>query len=105
MLKNNKEREDYIRDDSNWEILEYSLTQAGTTPIHVKDHYYPKLRMRRLKGTNLIKIELLAAPMYFDDKPHYVEIGCKVFKDDGQLSAIYDLTVNQQITYLRDHKI
>lgn len=100
MLKNKKEREEYIRDENNWEILEYSLTSAGGVPIVVKDHSFPKVQLKRLKGTNLCKIGVLVKPNWYDDKPHYVEIACKVFENDGMLHSIYDLTLNQQIDYL-----
>ena len=47
----------------------------------------------------------LSAPLHYSDKEHFVEIGLKVFEKNGNLHSIYDLTPNQLIAYLREHKV
>lgn len=105
MFKNNKEREDYIRDEKNWELVKYDCVENNGIQIVVKDHRFPKIRLRRLKRTNIYRIEVMTTPMWYGDVAHYVEIGCKEFKENGELASVYDLTPNQLITYLREHKL
>ncbi len=112
MLKNNTEREQYIRDEKNWDILEYDIAASECSTKESDKELHgglctgiPEVRLRRLKGTTVYKIEVLSDSMWYGDKPHYVEIGMKVFNTDGKLYAIYDLTLNQLIAYLREHKV
>lgn len=112
MLKNNQKREQYIRDEKNWDILEYDVIQSLCADKQSDEELHggictgiPEIRLKRLRGTTVFKIEALSMPMHLTDKPHYVEIGCKVFKENGQLSCIYDLSFNQLVAYLREHKV
>ena len=103
MLKNNKEREEYIRDENNWEDVEYRCTRSAGTPIEVEDNDFPKIRLKRLKGTGVHRIQVLTKPYYDGQGDHWVTIGTKVFNEDGKLTNIYDLSDNQLVTYLREH--
>ena len=93
-LKNNKEREEYIRDDKNW-----------------IDHYYafnygsPIMKIENLKGTDIFRVKFLSIPLYTGDKPHYIIYATLRFNENGQLVSIYDLSINQLIDYLRKNKI
>ena len=94
MLKNNKEREEYIRNEENW--IDYYTVIDG---INIK--------LSHLKGTNIRRIYLKSIPLYYNDEPRFIEIACKEFseKDDRLMKSIYDLTINQLIAYLRENKV
>ena len=111
MLKNNDERYKYITDEKNWDTLEYDIVASECSSKESDKELHgglitgiPTIRLKRLKGTSVYKIEVLAASFGYGDNDHYVEIGLKVFKPDGRLNSVYDLTPNQLIAYLREHK-
>lgn len=91
-LKNNKEREEYIRDEHNWIEPDFDLRN-------------PKLKVKHLKGTDIYRIYLMSVPLYERGNPHWVEIACKRFNEEGNMLCIYDLSINQLIDYLRKNKI
>lgn len=112
MLKNNEERQKYIHDENNWDVLTYDIVTSEYSSKESEKELHgglitgiPEIRLKRLKGTSVYKIEVLAAPFGYRDNNHFVEIGLKVFKTDGRLNSVYDLTLNQLIAYLREHKV
>ena len=110
MLKNNKEREEYIRDENNWSIVDYNVTKVTyekdrVIPIEVTDHDFPKVRFLLLRRTHVYRIQILAKPYYEGQGEHWVTIGTKVFDNSGKLTNIYDLSDNQLVAYLREHKV
>jgi len=109
MLKNNNEREAYIRDEKNWDIVnlfpDFVIDVKAGASMNAEGMHTPFIRVRRLKGTPVYKIEALAVADSWRGKHNYVDIGCKVFTKDGRLESVYDLTPNQLITWLREHKI
>lgn len=112
MLKNNDERYKYMTDDKNWDILEYDIASSECPDEESDKELHgglitgiPTVRLKRLRGTSVYKIEVLAASFGYGDTDHFVEIGLKVFQTDGKLKSVYDLTPNQLIAYLREHKV
>lgn len=112
MLKNNTERENYIRDEKNWDILDYDIITSECSDKESDKELHgglitgiPEVRLLRLKGTSIYKIQVISSPLYHNDKPHYVTIRTLEFLPNGQMKSIYDLTVNQLITYLRENKV
>ena len=96
MLKNNEQRIEYIRNDENRDIINYvSVGDRINVPI---------IRLKRLKETNIYSIEIWADSMGYGPT-RYISIGTKEFKHTGLLKSIYDLTTNQLVAYLREHKI
>lgn len=72
MLKNNKERQAYVLDDSNWEL------------------YNPQIRCKKLKGTNLIRIEAVRTDEYMGNR--WVALGVYEFRPDDSLDNVYNLS-------------
>ncbi len=112
MLKNNAEREQYISDPKNWDILNYDIIDSECSDEEADKELHgglitgiPTVRLERLRGTSVYRIRVLSAPLHYSDKEHFVEIGLKVFEKNGNLHSIYDLTPNQLIAYLREHKV
>ena len=113
MLKNNTEREQYISNPKNWDILSYDIVDSECSDEEADKELHgglitgiPEIRLLRLKGTSIYKIQVKAEGRYYTNgESHWVEIGCKVFKPNGHMDSIYDLSYNQLITYLREHKI
>lgn len=112
MLKNNQEREKYIRDEKNWDVLEYDVVQSFCVDEESDKELHggictgiPEIRLKRLKGTTIFKIEIKQAPVWLGGEPHFIDTGARVFKENGQLGSPYTLTVNQLINWLREHKV
>lgn len=112
MLRNNDEREKYIRDEKNWDILDYDIVTSECHDEESEKELHgglitgiPKVRLLRLKGTSIYKIQVESALMHYKDKPHYATIQTMEFHSNGQMKSIYDLTINQLITYLRERKV
>ena len=97
MLKNNKERLDYIRDEKNWIKIDY-LPIREIEPIN-----YPFIIALKLKGTTIYKIQALMYDQY--QGTHYVTLGCYLYKPSGLLDNIYSFSDTQIVTYLREEKI
>lgn len=98
MLKNNKERLDYIRDEKNWIKVEY-LPMREIEP----SGNYPFIAALKLKGTTIYKIQALTYNPY--QGTHYVTLGCYLYKPSGLLENIYSFSDTQIVTYLREEKI
>lgn len=112
MLKNNEERGKFISDPKNWDVLEYDVvsSQCSTEESDKELHGglitgIPEIRIRRLKGTSVYKIEVKHAPMYYNEEPHFICLGTFEFHKNGNLKSVYDMSYNQLITYLRENKI
>lgn len=98
MLKNNKERLDYIRDEKNW----INITYAPLIELVPGDNY-PIINALKLKGTTIYKIQALTYNPY--QGTHYVTLGCYLYKPSGLLENIYSFSDTQIVTYLREEKI
>lgn len=98
MLKNNKERREYIDDERNWIVCEYlpvNEVKAGER--------MPIITLKNLKGTKIFKIQAVYGNDYF--KPHLVTLGCYRFSKKGILEDFYSISDAQLVTYLREEKI
>lgn len=112
MLKNNEEREKYIRDEKNWDILDYDISSSECFTKESEKELHgglitgiPDIRLLRLKGTAIYRIQVISSPMHSNDKPHYVTLQTLRFRNNGQMESIYDITINQLIAYLRENKV
>ena len=83
MLKNNKEREEYILNENNWEIIE-------KTNI---------ITIRKLKGTNFIKLYFKMNNQWYGE--HEVCVGTYLLTIDGLLDNVYSYTINQIVKELQ----
>lgn len=98
MLKNNKERREYIEDDKNWIVCEYlPLGEANGRKR------MPVIVLKNLKGTKIFKVQSVLGNAFF--KPHLVTLGCYSFNDDGFLGDIYSISDAQLVNYLREERI
>lgn len=98
MLKNNKERREYIDDEKNWIICEYlpvNEVKAGER--------MPIITLKNLKGTKIFKVQAILETPYF--KAHLVTLGCYRFSKKGILEEIYSISDAQLVNYLREEKI
>lgn len=86
MLKNNKQREEYLQNENNW------ITKVDTGLIRVLEcRDYP-----------LIKTQVWFKNTYMGDAYHTT--GCYELNKDGTaLELIYDLSINQQVAVLRKY--
>lgn len=98
MLKNNKERLEYIRDEKNW----INITYAPLIELVPGDNY-PFINALKLKGTTIYKIQALIYDPY--QGTHCVTLGCYLYKTSGLLDNIYSFSDTQIVTYLREEKI
>jgi hypothetical protein len=98
MLKNNKERREYIDDERNWIICEYLPVNKVNNGERM-----PIITLKNLKGTRIFKVQAVYGNAYF--KPHLVTLGCYRFHDDGVLDEIYSISDPQLVNYLREERI
>lgn len=98
MLKNNKERREYIEDDKNWIVCEYLPVNKVNNGERM-----PIIALKNLKGTRIFKVQTVYGNAYF--KPHLVTLGCYRFHDDGVLDEIYSISDAQLVNYLREERI
>ena len=92
MLKNNKQREEYFKDDFNWIPL-------GEIPTQDTDlHCTSLILVKKLRDYPIIKILAHMSNYYFGEQ--LIKIG--YYEDDeNYLNQIYNLTENQCIAIMR----
>ena len=98
MLKNNKERLDYIRDEKNW----INVTYAPLIELVPGDNY-PIINALKLKGTTIYKIQALMHDQY--QGAYYATLGCYLYNQNGLLDNIYSFSDAQLVNYLKEKKI
>lgn len=91
MLKNRKEREDFINNERNWEIIEIS-TLKGT-------------RARKLKITDDISIIVIEVKFIneYVNAIHWCPVMMKRFHNKNNCFG-YDITKKDLVDYLTSHK-
>ena len=98
MLKNNKERREYIDDERNW----IHITYAPLIEL-VPGYNYPFINVLKLKGTTIYKIRALMYDQY--QGAHYATLGCYLYNQNGLLDNIYSFSDAQLVNYLKEKKI
>lgn len=103
MLKNNEERQKYIHDENNWDVLTYDIVTSEYSSKESEKELHgglitgiPEIRLKRLKGTSVYKIEYLAKS--YSGRGVWVSI--KVFSSNGKR-----LSNNQLVKYLRENHV
>lgn len=103
MLKNNEERQKYIHDENNWDVLTYDIVTSEYSSKESDKELHgglitgiPEIRLKRLKGTSVYKIEYLARSY----SGQYVWVSLRVFSSSGNR-----LSNNQLVKYLRENHV
>lgn len=103
MLKNNEERKKYIHVENNWDVLacDIVISECSTKESEKELHGgliigIPEIRLKRLKGTSIYKIEYLARSY----SGQHVWVSLRVFSSSGN-----SLSNNQLVKYLRENHV
>ena len=86
MFKNRKEREEYVANKDNWEIIQ-------------NPNYF---RIVRLKGTGIVRVEGFLDINVATVKPHWVTLAVYYTNKKGELDSVYSLSNTTILDKMKD---